>query len=181
MSGPKLFVNSSVPSAFITAKTRAGVAVVGERIWSSRVLAGMVDPPRAGLAGQGSFLAGRLQATVWTLVAPTGARAGPVSIVAVIVAILVLLAGLRVRGDAPRWRDAQVLLVVAAVVAVAGVVVSPDAISGIIVVGAMLQLGVDDAAVRTLSFVAVLLASINVFGGFAVTRRMLGMFRKADQ
>ena len=56
-----------------------------------------------------------------------------------------------------------------------------NAISGIIVVGAMLQLGVDDAAVRTLSFVAVLLASINVFGGFAVTRRMLGMFRKADQ
>ena len=56
-----------------------------------------------------------------------------------------------------------------------------NAISGIIVVGAMLQLGVDDTAVRTLSFVAVLLASINVFGGFAVTRRMLGMFRKADQ
>ena len=56
-----------------------------------------------------------------------------------------------------------------------------NAISGIIVVGAMLQLGVDDVAVRTLSFVAVLLASINVFGGFAVTRRMLGMFRKADQ
>lgn len=56
-----------------------------------------------------------------------------------------------------------------------------NAISGIIVVGAMLQLGVDDAAVRALSFVAVLLASINVFGGFAVTRRMLGMFRKADQ
>ncbi|MDI6912451.1 Re/Si-specific NAD(P)(+) transhydrogenase subunit alpha [Nocardioides sp.] len=56
-----------------------------------------------------------------------------------------------------------------------------NAISGIIVVGAILQLGVDDAAVRALSFVAVLLASINVFGGFAVTRRMLGMFRKADQ
>ncbi|GAA1151014.1 Re/Si-specific NAD(P)(+) transhydrogenase subunit alpha [Nocardioides aquiterrae] len=56
-----------------------------------------------------------------------------------------------------------------------------NAISGIIVVGAMLQLGVDDTAVRALAFVAVLLASINVFGGFAVTRRMLGMFRKADQ
>ena len=56
-----------------------------------------------------------------------------------------------------------------------------NAISGIIVVGAMLQLGVDDTAVRVLAFVATLLASINVFGGFAVTRRMLGMFRKADQ
>jgi len=32
--------------------------------------------------------------------------------------------------------------------------------------------------IRTLSFVAILLASINVFGGFAVTRRMLSMFSK---
>lgn len=53
-----------------------------------------------------------------------------------------------------------------------------NAISGIIVVGAFLQLAVDDPAVRTLAFVATLLASINVFGGFAVTRRMLAMFSK---
>ena len=54
-----------------------------------------------------------------------------------------------------------------------------NAISGIIVVGAMLQLGeFDDTAVRIMAFVAILLASINIFGGFAVTRRMLGMFSK---
>lgn len=53
-----------------------------------------------------------------------------------------------------------------------------NAISGIIVVGAMLQLAVDDSAVRVLAFIAVLVASINVFGGFAVTRRMLSMFSK---
>jgi NAD(P) transhydrogenase subunit alpha len=53
-----------------------------------------------------------------------------------------------------------------------------NAISGIIVVGAFLQLAGDDNAVRTLAFIATLLASINVFGGFAVTRRMLGMFSK---
>ncbi|MET0467342.1 MAG: Re/Si-specific NAD(P)(+) transhydrogenase subunit alpha [Aeromicrobium sp.] len=53
-----------------------------------------------------------------------------------------------------------------------------NAISGIIVVGAMLQIGADDAVIRTLAFVAVLVASINVFGGFAVTRRMLSMFSK---
>lgn len=53
-----------------------------------------------------------------------------------------------------------------------------NAISGIIVVGAMQQIAADDAAIRTLAFVAVLLASINVFGGFAVTRRMLSMFSK---
>ncbi|WP_330255173.1 Re/Si-specific NAD(P)(+) transhydrogenase subunit alpha [Nocardia sp. NBC_00565] len=53
-----------------------------------------------------------------------------------------------------------------------------NAISGIIVVGALLQLAVDDPVTRVLAFAAVLLASINVFGGFAVTRRMLGMFSK---
>jgi NAD(P) transhydrogenase subunit alpha len=53
-----------------------------------------------------------------------------------------------------------------------------NAISGIIVVGALLQIGHGHAAVTVLSFVAILLASINIFGGFAVTRRMLRMFSK---
>ena len=53
-----------------------------------------------------------------------------------------------------------------------------NAISGIIVVGALLQIGQDDALVTALAFVAILVASINVFGGFAVTRRMLGMFTR---
>ncbi|WP_329362773.1 Re/Si-specific NAD(P)(+) transhydrogenase subunit alpha [Streptomyces sp. NBC_00669] len=53
-----------------------------------------------------------------------------------------------------------------------------NAISGIIVVGALLQIGHAHTAVTVLSFVAILLASINIFGGFAVTRRMLGMFSK---
>ncbi len=53
-----------------------------------------------------------------------------------------------------------------------------NAISGIVVVGAMLQLSADDTAVRILAFAAVLVTTINVFGGFAVTRRMLGMFSK---
>lgn len=54
-----------------------------------------------------------------------------------------------------------------------------NAISGIIVVGALLQIGQGNAVVSVLAFVAVLLASINIFGGFYVTRRMLNMFRKA--
>jgi proton-translocating NAD(P)+ transhydrogenase subunit alpha len=53
-----------------------------------------------------------------------------------------------------------------------------NAISGIIVVGALLQIGRGDPVIRVLSFIAILLASINIFGGFAVTRRMLGMFRR---
>jgi NAD(P) transhydrogenase subunit alpha len=53
-----------------------------------------------------------------------------------------------------------------------------NAISGIIVVGGLLQVGSDNAAVSALAFVAVLVASINIFGGFLVTLRMLEMFRK---
>ncbi|MFI1654588.1 Re/Si-specific NAD(P)(+) transhydrogenase subunit alpha [Streptomyces sp. NPDC020472] len=54
-----------------------------------------------------------------------------------------------------------------------------NAISGIIVVGALLQIGHSSTAVTVLSSVAILLASINVFGGFAVTRRMLAMFNRS--
>ena len=57
-----------------------------------------------------------------------------------------------------------------------------NAISGIIVVGALLQIGHDDAngtVVTALSAAAILVASINIFGGFAVTRRMLAMFSRS--
>jgi H+-translocating NAD(P) transhydrogenase subunit alpha len=54
-----------------------------------------------------------------------------------------------------------------------------NAISGIIVVGALLQIGKGDTAITVISFVAVLLACINIFGGFAVTRRMLAMFSRS--
>ena len=53
-----------------------------------------------------------------------------------------------------------------------------NAISGVVVVGALVQVASDDKLVVGLSVVAILLASINVFGGFAVTRRMLAMFSK---
>jgi NAD(P) transhydrogenase subunit alpha len=53
-----------------------------------------------------------------------------------------------------------------------------NAISGIVVIGALLQFGHDRVIVSVLSFVAILLTSVNIFGGFAVTRRMLSMFSK---
>ncbi|GAB4061485.1 Re/Si-specific NAD(P)(+) transhydrogenase subunit alpha [Catellatospora paridis] len=54
-----------------------------------------------------------------------------------------------------------------------------NAISGIIVVGALLQIGHDGSlAVTVLAAAAILLATVNIIGGFAVTRRMLGMFSK---
>ena len=54
-----------------------------------------------------------------------------------------------------------------------------NAISGIILVGALLQVGhPGEAGVSVLAFIAILVASINVFGGFTVTQRMLTMFTK---
>jgi NAD/NADP transhydrogenase alpha subunit len=53
-----------------------------------------------------------------------------------------------------------------------------NAISGVVVVGALLSVAQGNTTVTILSSAAILLASINVFGGFAVTRRMLVMFSK---
>ena len=54
-----------------------------------------------------------------------------------------------------------------------------NAISGIILVGALLQIGQPSLAITIVATVGVLLATINVFGGFAVTHRMLAMFRRS--
>jgi NAD(P) transhydrogenase subunit alpha len=53
-----------------------------------------------------------------------------------------------------------------------------NAISGIILVGGLLQIGSDNIVVAVIGFLATMVASINIFGGFAVTNRMLAMFRK---
>jgi NAD(P) transhydrogenase subunit alpha len=53
-----------------------------------------------------------------------------------------------------------------------------NAISGIIVVGALLQVGSDSTIVQILSALAILVATINIVGGFKVTSRMLKMFSK---
>ena len=54
-----------------------------------------------------------------------------------------------------------------------------NAISGIIVIGALLQVIYPNPLVTVLAVAGILVASINVFGGFTVTRRMLQMFRRA--
>jgi NAD(P) transhydrogenase subunit alpha len=53
-----------------------------------------------------------------------------------------------------------------------------NAISGIVVVGAIAQLASANLVVQILAAVGALFASINIFGGFAVTGRMLKMFSK---
>ena len=56
-----------------------------------------------------------------------------------------------------------------------------NAISGIIVLGALLQISSDSLLVQVLAFFAVLIASINIVGGFTVTQRMLKMFTKGGE
>ena len=53
-----------------------------------------------------------------------------------------------------------------------------NAISGIIVVGALLQVTSTNLLIQVIAAAAIFFASINVFGGFTVTNRMLNMFRK---
>ena len=54
-----------------------------------------------------------------------------------------------------------------------------NAISGIIIIGALLQLGSPNDLVGILAAISVLIATINIVGGFMVTRRMLAMFQKS--
>ena len=57
-----------------------------------------------------------------------------------------------------------------------------NAISAIVIVGAMLAAGLTTTPLgKTMGVLAVALAAVNVFGGFLVTRRMLEMFRKKEK
>jgi NAD(P) transhydrogenase subunit alpha len=61
-----------------------------------------------------------------------------------------------------------------------------NAISSVIVVGALLAVGLELVAegttlARIFGFLALVMASINIFGGFLVTSRMLAMYKKKDK
>ena len=63
-----------------------------------------------------------------------------------------------------------------------------NAISSVIIVGALLAVGVDASGfgddgpiyAKVCGFIAIVLASVNIFGGFLVTERMLGMYKKKE-
>lgn len=55
-----------------------------------------------------------------------------------------------------------------------------NAISGITIVGALVAAGVHEPFARWLGFLAVILAMVNVVGGYLVTDRMLAMFKKKE-
>ncbi|CDM63081.1 NAD(P) transhydrogenase subunit alpha (plasmid) [Rhizobium favelukesii] len=54
-----------------------------------------------------------------------------------------------------------------------------NAVSGIVILGALLQIGSSEGLVTILAAVSVLIATINIVGGFLVTRRMLAMFQRS--
>lgn len=57
-----------------------------------------------------------------------------------------------------------------------------NAISSVIVVGALLAVGISTSGLATgFGFVVLVLVSVNIFGGFLVTQRMLSMYRKKDR
>ena len=57
-----------------------------------------------------------------------------------------------------------------------------NAISSVIVVGALLAVGISASGLATgFGFIALILASVNIFGGFLVTSRMLAMYKKKDK
>jgi NAD(P) transhydrogenase subunit alpha len=117
--------------------------------------------------------------------APPPSRGGPIFLGAVCVALFV--AGLFARGD---FLEHLTVFLLACVVGwhliwnVTPALHTPlmsvtNAISGIILIGGMMLLGARGAGTTTaLAAVAILLASINVAGGFLVTQRMLRMFRR---
>jgi NAD(P) transhydrogenase subunit alpha len=53
-----------------------------------------------------------------------------------------------------------------------------NAISSVIIVGALIATGAEAGAATFFGFIAVILAAVNIFGGFAVTERMLSMFKR---
>ena len=57
-----------------------------------------------------------------------------------------------------------------------------NAISGVVIVGALITAGTPEmSSHKILGLIAVVLASINIFGGFAVSQRMLEMFKKKNR
>jgi NAD(P) transhydrogenase subunit alpha len=126
------------------------------------------------------------EAKALRLAAEAKARGKRNLVMSVIAAILVILA---VTFSPPSFVGAFTVFALAVVVGfyvISGVAHSlhtplmaqTNAISGIILVGAVLQLGSTDLAVLVMSFIAATIASINIFGGFLVSYRMLGMFKK---
>src|SRR5690606_30840951 len=159
------------------------VARDGEVLWP--------PPPVSVTATMPSSPAGAAAAT--TEPEPdTAASGGQVRRRGLLLGLAVALAGLAVASSPSDVGGHVVVFVLAVIVGfyvISSVIHSlhtplmsqTNAISGIILVGALLQVGNESWVVTTLAVVAASVAAINVFGGFLVTRKMLAMFRTAER
>ncbi|MFC7025037.1 Re/Si-specific NAD(P)(+) transhydrogenase subunit alpha [Promicromonospora thailandica] len=159
------------------------VARDGEVLWPPPPVA--VSAGAAVAEGPGAAAAGAAAAAA----APAPARARRPAGRVVLLAVAAVLGVLAVAASPPDQAAHFTVLALAVVVGfyvishVTHALHTPlmsqtNAISGIILVGGMLQIGSSDPVVTTLAVLASAVASINIFGGFLVTHRMLGMFHR---
>ena len=93
----------------------------------------------------------------------------PELVVSITLFILALLIGIEVIGKVPATLHTPLMSVT-------------NAISGIIIVGALLQVASSqEPAVLVMATIAIAIAAINIFGGFLVTHRMLKMFERSSK
>ncbi|MFD6446944.1 Re/Si-specific NAD(P)(+) transhydrogenase subunit alpha [Promicromonospora sp. NPDC060204] len=166
------------------------VAAGGEVLWPPppvAVSAPAAPAPSGEEPGESREPAGTPARAAGGTRAAGGARPAPSSARWVLVALGAVLATLAVAASPPDQAAHFTVLALAVVVGfyvishVSHALHTPlmsqtNAISGIILVGGMLQIGSADPVVTTLAVLASAVASINIFGGFLVTHRMLGMF-----
>nr|BFF21076.1 hypothetical protein GCM10025730_45970 [Promicromonospora thailandica] len=159
------------------------VARDGEVLWPPPPVA--VSAGAAVAEGPGAAASGAAPAAA----APAPARARRPAGRVVLLAVAAVLGVLAVAASPPDQAAHFTVLALAVVVGfyvishVTHALHTPlmsqtNAISGIILVGGMLQIGSSDPVVTTLAVLASAVASINIFGGFLVTHRMLGMFHR---
>ena len=156
--GYAVFVESGAGDASSfddAAYVRAGADVIDDAVWNADVLLKINAPSEAEIARL------RHGQVVVSLVAPEPVLGH------FMVFMLSVVIGFYVIGNVHHALHTPLMSVT-------------NAISGIIIVGALLQVGHDSIAVSVLAFIGILVASINVFGGFRVTARMLEMFRREE-
>ena len=135
-------------------------------------------PPRGGGTARGAGLALAVAAAFAALIAPDAAFAaagGEVSpfVYQLMVFVIAIFVGYFVVWSVTPALHTPLMSVT-------------NAISSVIVVGALLAVGVSFAAsgsilAKLFGFLALIMASINIFGGFLVTQRMLAMYKKKEK
>ena len=141
-------------------------AIAAHRPTPAKPAATPVDPDeQAAAARRSRFISVVLLAAAALALLALGAVAPPAFVAHLTVFVLAVFVGYQVVWNVTPALHTPLMSVT-------------NAISGIIVIGALLQLGTPDALVTVLGGIALLVATINIAGGFLVTQRMLKMFQR---